>query len=722
MGSSETPEIFNRWPTYVVVFDSEAPIDRPAPAIVPVRRNEPNALGTVPHQLDKSLTSTLHPLWFFMHLPRVFRDMRDSNAKPLKEMQQFDLSHSVVLWPSRFVTERGELPSKPDHEICIIVATARTVDAVRRLVAQNALQATVYENSELSAEVLADEWNKMADRVGRANVTLARPLPLTEYVNNASSLLPLRWSQRQFLNWELPERTGPDDLGRRLRWVLEIQAHIDAIARMERDDRSRDEASSLMEKEVEASRRSVRFPVAVGLPGVPPVFAKRILPKPNHERASEPENLELLRLEQLKSDTLADVSIERAALEAVVSHRATARGGAGLYLNPAPTKAFRLLDGLESHCQSGKPDAKFVWKQLAQIGASFEKHFTEAEHDVIRHASMLTLFSNYPLGLITLPGDSAPLVCRLPIAMRPLLPLTRTLQTELSQPPLFYLADDLRVSIIECIPDSDPVGRASRAGWSIGLKMLEATPRTRAGRFDAKSAEEVSRIIAGERPHILFLSAHGHYDRSTNTAGIVVGDRTCFGDEFGAMPPCVIMSSCHTAPRGIGAAVFGDVLIRHGAVCMLNTLIPVSVSHNATLMLRFISYLSDCLEGNTTLRDIGEIWHHVAASNAVHDVLGCCTAAEEWGSSSLNGKPVIALFKLERSQGRIRLNHVYQDTIAVLDELAAESGILEKFRQWMRTLSYFPESLFYVMHGWPERIVLTDPTIARMQAAGYGKG
>ncbi|MFC8407455.1 hypothetical protein ACFUG9_28280 [Streptomyces griseoincarnatus] len=41
---------------------------------------------------------------------------------------------------------------------------------------------------------------------------------------------------------------------------------------------------------------------------------------------------------------------------------------------------------------------------------------------------MLTVFSGFPLGLATPPGDTAPLAARLPLTYEPLLPLSRTVQ------------------------------------------------------------------------------------------------------------------------------------------------------------------------------------------------------------------------------------------------------------------------------------------------------
>ena len=68
---------------------------------------------------------------------------------------------------------------------------------------------------------------------------------------------------------------------------------------------------------------------------------------------------------------------------------------------------------------------------------------------------------------------------------------------------------------------------------------------------------------------------------------------------------------------------------------------------------------------------------------------------------------------LHRSSGRIRKSHVYADTERVLEEIASECGIREKFRAWLSSPGYIPESLFYTFIGWPERIVVQDPVIQK---------
>ncbi|MCF2434306.1 hypothetical protein LV779_02685 [Streptomyces thinghirensis] len=94
--------------------------------------------------------------------------------------------------------------------------------------------------------------------------------------------------------------------------------------------------------------------------------------------------------------------------------------------------------------------------------------FTEPVMEAISRASMLTVFSNFPLGIATMPGDTAPLAARLPLTYEPLLPLTRTVQKAGASRPRIEWRNSIRVLVAECILASDPVARSHEtAGGSL---------------------------------------------------------------------------------------------------------------------------------------------------------------------------------------------------------------------------------------------------------------
>ncbi len=143
---------------------------------------------------------------------------------------------------------------------------------------------------------------------------------------------------------------------------------------------------------------------------------------------------------------------------------------------------------------------------------------------------------------------------------------------------------------------------------------------------------------------------------------------------------------------------------------------PVDVRRNTVLMARFFGRLSEAIQGSSELRTFEEVWHFTSASNAVNDVLSGNEAMLRWATDRKDGRSVIEEFMLERSVGRLRGSHIYYDTEAVLSEIAQDRGIGDRFRSWMVSQGYLPESVFYVVMGWPERIVFYDPVFEEVEA------
>ena len=110
-----------------------------------------------------------------------------------------------------------------------------------------------------------------------------------------------------------------------------------------------------------------------------------------------------------------------------------------------PPEAFVLLAQLERHCAASAPRGHVVRRLLDRLDAATTDLWTEALAALVARASSLTVFSNFPLGLLRLPGDTSPLCAHVPIAYRPLLPLTRTVQTELTYIPSTDLSMGPRV-------------------------------------------------------------------------------------------------------------------------------------------------------------------------------------------------------------------------------------------------------------------------------------
>ncbi|MGH2359035.1 MAG: CHAT domain-containing protein [bacterium] len=206
---------------------------------------------------------------------------------------------------------------------------------------------------------------------------------------------------------------------------------------------------------------------------------------------------------------------------------------------------------------------------------------------------------------------------------------------------------------------------------------------------------------------VLVLSAHGV--SIGNRHGLMCGREPMFGDEIDVLPPVVCLSACSVSPRGVGTVNIADLMFRHGARVVLGTLVPVDVRRNAILMTRLFANMAEALHGRGSNTTFEGVWHFTQLSNAVNDILSGNDQLSSWASQGSREEAVIYQFMSQRSAGRLRKSHIYDDTEAVLCEMVRERGLKGKFQAWLTTPGYLPESLLYVVLGAPDRIVFNDP-------------
>jgi hypothetical protein len=402
-------------------------------------------------------------------------------------------------------------------------------------------------------------------------------------------------------------------------------------------------------------------------------------------------------------------------LSFLVAHRALARDGYAVLSEALPNEAFPYLAQLESMWSGGsmiKP--RKITKIMAAISNCLDAVLDEQEKFAILHGSSLTVFTEFPIGLATIGPDTSPLACRMPVAYRPLTPLTRALQFELLKPAIHYVGNELRVLVAECIPEGDVVGKMSRVAWQYAKETIEGSDKIRWLFSEPSSVEQLKAILAEHRSDILVISAHGHFDRARNCSGFICGHDFVLDQELGELPPVTILSSCQIWPRGSGTVSVADLLVRQGAIVVIGTLVPIDVRRNALLMTRFFINILAALEGEFPMRTIGDVWHYTATSNAVNDILDGNKNLSKWAHEGNLKQSVIYEFMQKRSVGRLRAGHIYKDSEEVLLEIAKERGIETIFRAWMRFPGYVPESVFYSVIGWPERIVVQDPLVKEL--------
>jgi len=283
----------------------------------------------------------------------------------------------------------------------------------------------------------------------------------------------------------------------------------------------------------------------------------------------------------------------------------------------------------------------------------------------------------------------------------------------------FEVPENFTVLVAECIPKSDPVGRHSRNGWKTTEQLMSSTGSgITFRRVETLSINSLCTAIGEAKPDFLVISAHGAFDRTSNVAGLMIGDEFTLGPELGPMPAVVILSACHVAPRGTSAVSVTDLLLRQDALAVLGTQVPVNVFHNSALMGRFFLYIRESATRREQNFNLLQVWHRTQASNAVIDILNGSESLRSWGyGAAASGRPVLEEFMNVQSVGRLR--NVYSDTETVLGEIADQMDLGSKVRSWLRRPGYVPESLFYVFAGKPERIYLR-PAIEELRQSAVG--
>ncbi|WP_380229828.1 CHAT domain-containing protein [Kitasatospora misakiensis] len=621
----------------------------------------------------------------------------------LQGSYQLAMGHSILLMPIDLFEKRtlGAL-WQPVLAVCPDNLLDRT--AKRAVDLGFALPAASF--SSLSDDSIDGHWRAIHKQFSFGKPLLEGLPTLARRLDLAALDLPHRLLMRRLGRpSEQPEpNVQPLALVRR---SIYDRAFVAAAAELDRRGESFESPDLDFAQAVTETVGHRQITTSLALPGVPPAYVRRAYSPELKARVRPTSDRDVNDVWAPEIGERPDAMVERAAIEFVLTHRATANGGPGLMMPSVPAQAFTLLAQLEKHFRDATQDhPSSVRKLLNRLNAVVRPLFTEAVIEAVRSASALSVFSNFPLGLVTMPGDTAPLAARLPIAYEPMLPLTRTVQRAATSPVLDW---DNRISILvaECIPTSDPVGAESRRGWQLVQQMHADTEGLTLHLAETLSLEALHKAVKEHAPDILIISAHGKI--AGTAAALVIGDQSYVGLGLEKPPPVILLSACHVAPRGAGAVSIADLLLREGAMAVLGTQVPVDVRRNLMLMSRLLANLAHHLANPSQNVTLLEVWHHVQTSNVINDVLMATPALMEWGRTpGPNGLTPQQEFMRLRSSGRLRPNHIYEDTEQVLGEIADDQGVGAQIRNWFRRPGYVPESLFYLFAGRPERIHLSS--------------
>ena len=705
---TDQPLTFDRAPIYAVLFESTADPGPYTPLVS--ARYGTNARATFPHGLDDDVAAALPGLWYCLHLPNALFELIEVPPSALVAMQSLDLGHHIVLAPvTAFTAEQVGATLAHGAPILAVCPDEMLGQATERCASLGfALPPAPY--SELSSGGLEAHWRAIYDLVETDAPYLGRPPHMTNRLEFASADLPRRWLARQLDDdQEVRAESSEPDQDIAIYRALDTQMLLRMAVRLDEDEH----APKADDATIADVRAGLQVPVTVAAPGVAPTYINNAYDPDLRAARARDRSTAAADTWTNATDGWSDATTELSAICFLVTHRAMARSGIGITLPPVPSEAFGLLAQLEEHMRMPRPTGKGVARLLDRLAAATAHLWTPAVTATVARASALSAFSNFPLGLLRLPGDTSPLSARIPITYRPLLPLTRAIQMELSYVPLVDLSEGVEVLVAECIPKTDAVGALSRRSWAAAKEMLAPRigERVAVDLVETPSVGAVREAINARRPDIIVISAHGALSPTGNLAGLSIGDEVVLGPGLGPLPPVVILSACHVAPRGAGTVSVVDLLLREGAIAVLGTQVPVNVRSDALLTVRLLVNIAEVLAGNA---DYGEnllqVWRHVQSGNAVLDILAGSPSLQAWGvSRAPSGRPVLQEFMSVRSVDRLRAGDIYADTESVLGTIADDMGVGDRVRNWFRNPGYVPESLFYAFAGSPERIHLRAP-------------
>ncbi|MFE3415475.1 hypothetical protein ACFXMT_46325 [Streptomyces mirabilis] len=391
------------------------------------------AESTVPHGLSKTVAAALPGLWYCLHLPASLSDLVDIDIWKLKAAQSLRLDHNILLVPIDCFDEDLLGRHLQHHHPVVTICPDELLDEARQRASALKFVLPTTPYSQLSDATLTAQWKAIHEHFIPDLPALTGEVSLTRRLDLAPLTLPHRRLARQ-MGWPTAELAAQDtSVSKAFTQAFHGQTRLAALARLEREGASPSEAGRRFLQTAREEADRLQVPVALGLPGTAPAYARNAYDS-EVRRRTEPQPA--VSSDDTWSVTLherPDHMVERAAIEFAVTHQAVASSGLGLMLPTVPPDAFVILAELERHFRTPHSSAA-VRRLFTRLNDAAQPLWSKELTAAIQRASHLTVFSGFPLGLLTMPGDSAPLCARLPVAYRPLEPLTRAVQLQACPP------------------------------------------------------------------------------------------------------------------------------------------------------------------------------------------------------------------------------------------------------------------------------------------------
>jgi hypothetical protein len=644
------------------------------------------------HIYPERYGDALLALWYCLHLPRSGIDVISLNSSVINNAN--NLQHNIFIITSK--QSEGELELLRNYPPTLFLSEDSCYEETCKLSVEYSSYLGCVNFSSLNSKLLSEQWGSLGKKVIelKADEQLLdvspqlfsakeiSSLPITFLTNQTSDTNRVIEILDQHFNFSFKGRS----------YVTQRQIALFNVLERYSSRGTKPTLNKLMD-EVEEARIVTGFPLIITLPGTPSSGGAYGLSRRDDEpTTTEKELIKFLGLQ-----------------------RAIARGGALLEGRPLNKSIFRRLFFLEEHFHEDTPKSRFVWESLRGFGRELKKHLgINNLQDYISGCSEIIAFTDFPIGLAILPGFSDPICSLVPISYRPLTPLTDTFRYGITRPPEHYIGAGrgLKVLIVECLDKDDRIRSSSDRGWRMVKDACERSNLIGVHYKEVESINELESILNDSVDiDILVISAHGQYE-GKDFVGLSIGNQFWIPNNRLNVPPVIILSACHVAPKGRGAYTVSDAFLDAGALAVLGTLIPVNVRHNALFSQGFFLYIAEVLEGRVSCKNIAEVLPRIISSNAVYEILDTSEKLREWAYEK-NGKdksPIEEYYeRLNTSFG-----DVHAQTISTLKEISKGTEMESYLDSILQSKGYISESFFYIFSGYPENIILEDNTIKAM--------
>jgi hypothetical protein len=368
--------------------------------------------ATRPHGFDDDMIPALPGLWFALHLPRNVIDTVDSTASVMFEGRKYSHSHNILLIPTGLVNDTSFTRPYQTRRPAVILTPDEHLESAHALAAAVQPHLGIVPYSDFSPATSQRLWREVAELYTvRGRRRRVGAIPLTPNDRPHVTALPDLFVAHQ-LSWTddylAKNRDTPRDA---ITASREVHAFIAAVASLEAEGVPEAEAHKRL-RAVHAQKFLTHKPVVtVAFAGAAPSHSRRML--------------------VAGRDAADDLRNEQLALNCAVAHHAASSSAIGVMFDPIPPDLFAFYGKLERrYSMPGVRDPRpsFAWRTMKHIGARVAALVGAEGVELLQRAARITAFTDFPVGLAILPGDTAPLACQKPVTYRPLTPLTRTLQ------------------------------------------------------------------------------------------------------------------------------------------------------------------------------------------------------------------------------------------------------------------------------------------------------